>query len=61
MSLGLVQQHHIVNYNSQDENKFVGHISQHPTLKIPKDGLFYHIMRHLLKNKNVHIMVNDSH
>ena len=26
-----------------------------------KDSLFYHDMRHLLKNKDTHIMVKDSH
>ena len=26
-----------------------------------KAGLFYHDMRHLLNNKDMHIMVNDSH
>ena len=58
-SLGLVQKYHLVTYNSQYENEFVVHISQRPTFKMNKDGIFYHYMMHRLK-KNMHIMVNDS-
>ena len=32
-----------------------------PTFKMTKAGLFNHDMRHLLKNKDAHILVNDSH
>ena len=61
LSLGLVQKNHPVTYNSQDGNEFVIHIPQRPTFKITKAGLFYHDMRHLLNNKDAHIMVNDLH
>ena len=60
-SLGLVHKNHLVRYNSQYGNKFVINISQRPTFKMNKSGIFYHNMRHLLKKKNnAHIMVNNS-
>ena len=48
-------------YNSQGVNEFVIHVSQRPTFKMTKVGLFYHDMRHLLKNKDAQSIVNDSH
>ena len=61
MSPILVQKHHLVNYNSQYGNVFVFHIPQRPTFNMTKAGIFYHNMRHLLKNKNnAHIIVNNS-
>ena len=60
-SLVLVQKNHPMTYNSQDENYFVIHRPQWPTFKMNNDGLFHHDMRHLLNNKNAHILVNDSH
>ena len=61
LSLGLVQKHHLVTYNSQYGNGFVVHIPQQPTFKITKASLFYHNMRHFIKNNNnLHIMVNYS-
>ena len=61
LSLGLVQKNHLVTYNSQYGNEFFIHIPQRPIFKMNKDGMFYHDMRHILKNKDAHIMVNDSH
>ena len=61
LSLGLVHKNQPVTYNSQDVNDFVIHRQQRPTFKITKAGLVYHNTRHLLKNKDTHIMVNDSH
>ena len=61
LSLGLFQKNHPVTFNSRDGNEFVIHIPQWPTLKMTKAGLFYHDMRHLLKNKYAYILVNDSH
>ena len=59
--LVLVQKHHILTYNCQYGNEFVVNIPHRPTFKMTKDGLFYHDMMHLLKNKNnAHIMVNYS-
>ena len=60
LSLGLVQKNHPVTYNSREGNEFVIHSPQRPTFKMTKAGLFYHDMRHLLKNKDAHIIVNDS-
>ena len=60
MSLILVQKHHLVTYNSQYGNKLFIHNPQRPTFNMTKAGLFNHDTRHLLKNKNVHIMVNYS-
>ena len=57
--LGLVQKNHPMAYNIQDRNEFGIHIPQRPTFKITKAGLFYHDMRHLLKNNYTHIMVNN--
>ena len=51
LSLGFVQKHHLLTYNSQYGNKFVIHIPQRPTFKMTKDGIFFHDMRHLLKIK----------
>ena len=61
LSLGLVQKNHPVTYNSRYGNEFVIHSPQRPKFKITKAGIFYHDMRHLLKNKDTHILVNDSH
>ena len=62
LSLGLVQKHHLVTYNSRNGNEFVVYIPQQMTLKMTKDGLLYHDTRHLIKNKNnAHTMVNYSH
>ena len=61
LSFGLVQKNHPVTYNSKDGNEFVIHSTQRPTFKMTKAGMFYHDMRHLLKNKDAHIMVNDLH
>ena len=61
LSLGLVQKNHPVTYNSRYGNKFFIHSPQRPTFKMTKAGLFYHDIRYLLKNKDAHIMVNDSH
>ena len=61
LSLGLVQKNHFLTYNSRDGNEFVIHRPQRPTLNMNKAGLFYHDMRHLLKNKDTHIFMNDSH
>ena len=61
LSLGLVQKHHLVTYNSQYGDEFVFHIPKWPTFKMTKAGLFYHNMRHFLKNNNAHIMVNNPH
>ena len=48
-------------YNRKDENEFVIHIPQLLTFKMTKADLFYHDMRHLLKKKYAHIMVNNLH
>ena len=32
-----------------------------PTFKMTKAGMFYYDLRHLLKNMDADIMVNDSH
>ena len=61
LSLGLIQKNHPVTYNSQYGNEFVIHSPQRPKFKMTKAGLFYHDMRHLLKNKDLHIMMDDSH
>ena len=61
LSLALVQNNHLVTYNILYVNGFVIHSPHRPTFKMTKSGLFYHDMRHLLKNKDAHIMVNDSH
>ena len=61
LSIGLVQKNHLVTYNSQDGNEFVIHSPQRPKFNMTKAGLFYHDIRRLLKNKDSHIMVNDSH
>ena len=61
LSLGLVHKNHPVTYNSQYRNESVIHIPQRPTLKMTNAGLFYHDMRHLLNNKDVHIMMDYSH
>ena len=61
MSLCLVQKNHLVTYNSQYRNAFVIHSPQRPTFKMTKAGTFYRDMRYILKNKDTHIMVNDSH
>ena len=58
--IDLVQKNHLVTYNIKYINEFVVHIPQQPIFKMTKSGLFYHDMRHLLKNKDVHIMVNVS-
>ena len=60
-SLGLFQKNHPVTYNSRDRNEFVIHSPQRPTFKINRTGIFYHDMRHILKNKDALIMANDSH
>ena len=60
MSHGLVHKHHLVAYKSQYGNECVIHIPQRPTFKMINAGLFYHNMRHFLKNNNAHIMGNDS-
>ena len=58
-SLGLVQKHYLVTFSSQDGNSFFNHSPQRPAFKMTKAGIFYHDMRHILKNKkNAHIMVN---
>ena len=61
LSLGLVQNNHLVTYNSQDVNEVFIHISQWPTFNINKAGLFYHNMRHLLNNKDAQIMAKNLH
>ena len=60
LSLGLVQKNHPVTYNIRDVNEFVIHSPQRPAFKMNKADIFYHYMRYLLKNKDAHIMVNDS-
>ena len=61
LSLGLVQKNHPMTYNSRYGNEFVIHSPQRPTFKMTKAGIFYHDMRHLLKNKDAQILVNNSH
>ena len=61
MYLGLVQKNHPATYNNLYGNEFFIHSPQRPIFKMTKAGLFYHDMRHLLKNKDVHILVNNSH
>ena len=61
LSLGLVHKNHPVTYNSRYGNLFIIHSPQQPIFKMNKTGLFYHDIRHLLKNKDAHILVNDSH
>ena len=61
LSLSLEYKNHLVTYNSQYGNYFVIHSPHQPIFNITKDGLFYYNMRHLLKKKYTHIMVNDSH
>ena len=61
ISLGLVQKNHPVTYNSRYGNEFVIHSAQRQKFKMTKDGLFNHNKRHLLNNKDAHILVNDSH
>ena len=39
LSLGLVQKHHLVTYNSQNGDEFVFHSPQWPTFKMTKAGL----------------------
>ena len=61
LSLGLVQKHHLVTYNSQDDNGFVIHFPQQQTFKMTKAGLFYHNMRQIIKNRqNAHILMKYS-
>ena len=50
----------MVTYNILDVNQFVAHIPQRTTFKITQAGFFYHDIRHLPKNKDAHIVVNDS-
>ena len=38
---------------------FIIHSPQWPTFKITKAVIFHHNMRHLLKNENIHIVVNE--
>ena len=59
-SLGLVQENHLMTYNIQDGNNVVFHSPHQPKFKITKYDQFYHDMRHLLKSKYAHIMVNKS-
>ena len=61
LSLGLVQKNHPVTYNSRYGNEFLIHSPQQQKFKITKDGLFYHDMMRLPKNKDAHIMLNNSH
>ena len=61
VSLRLSQKIHPVTYNIRYGNQIGIHIPQRPTLNMTKAGLFYHDMRHLLKNREFHIMVNGSH
>ena len=56
--LGLVQNSILVTYNSLYRNDFVVHIPHLPTLKMAKSGMFYFDMRHLIKSKYAHIVVN---
>ena len=58
--LVLVQKNHMVTYNILDVNQFVAHIPQRTTFKITQAGFFYHDIRHLPKNKDAHIVVNNS-
>ena len=48
-------------YNSRCGNEFVIKSPHRSTFKMTKSGLFYHEMRHLLKKKDAHIIVNDLH
>ena len=48
-------------YNSRDGNEFFIHSPQRPIFKMTKAGLFYHDIRHLLNNKDLHILVNNLH
>ena len=61
LSLGLVQKNQPVTYNRRDGNEFFIHSPQPPTFKMTKADMFYRYMRNLLKNKDAHILVNDSH
>ena len=61
LSLGLVQKNHPVTYNSRYGNGFVIQSPQRRTFKMTKAGILYQDKRHLLKNKDTHILVNDSH
>ena len=61
LSLGLFQKNHPVTYNIRYGHYFFIHSPHRPTFKITKAGMFYHDMRNLLKNKDAHIMVNNSH
>ena len=51
----------VVTYNIWYGNEFVIHSPQRRTFMMTKAGIFYNAMRHLLKNKDSHIIVNDSH
>ena len=51
LSLGLMHNHHLVEYNSQDRKHFAIHIPQQLTFNITKEVLFYHDRSHLLNNK----------
>ena len=57
--LCMVNKNHPVTYNSRDVNEFIIHIPQQPTFNMTKAGLFNHDIRHLVKNKYAHIMVNN--
>ena len=61
LSLGLVQKNYPATYNSWDVNDFIIHSPQRPKFRMTKAGLFYHDMKHLLNNKDAHIMVNNLH
>ena len=61
LSLRLVQKNHHVTYSNQDGNKFIIHRPQRLTFKMTKAGIFYHDISNLLKNKDAHILVNNSH
>ena len=61
LSLRFLHKHHIMTYNSQYRNDFFVHSPKWTTFKMTKASIFYHNMRHLLKNKNIaHIMANNS-
>ena len=58
--LSLVRNNNLVTYNIKNGNELFFQNPQHPTLNMNKAGILYHDIRHLIKNKNLNIMVNDS-
>ena len=61
LSLSLAQKNNPVTYNTRYGYKFLIYIPQRPPFNMTKAGLFYRDMRHLLNNKDAHIIVSNLH